>query len=43
MDVVKENEDLIEEIQDCKLLQSTQQSRETIWIGKKSFKMGLLL
>ncbi len=43
MDVIEANEDIIEDIQDCKLLQSTQQSGETIWTSKRSFKMGLLL
>jgi len=43
VDVAKPDEDLVNEIQDCKMLQYIQKSRETLWMGKKSSKMGLLL
>jgi hypothetical protein len=34
LDIVKPDEDLMDEIQDCKMLQYTQKSKETLWIGK---------
>jgi len=43
MDVIKLDEDFVNEIQDCKILQYTWKSRETLWTGKKSSKMDLLL
>jgi hypothetical protein len=43
INVIKVDEDLVNEIQDYNLLQAIQQLGETIWIGRKSSKMGLLL
>jgi hypothetical protein len=43
IDASKANEDLKDEILDCRLLQSSQLSNETKWIGKKSSKMELML
>jgi hypothetical protein len=43
IDVIEANEDLIDEIQDYKLLQAIQQLGETIWTRRRSSKMGLSL
>lgn len=44
IDVSKANEDLKDEILDCRLLlQSRQLSNETKWIGMRSSKMELML
>jgi hypothetical protein len=43
INVIKVDEDLVNEIQDYKLLQAIQQLGETIWIGRNNSKMGLLL
>jgi len=43
VDATEPNEDLVNEIQDCKMLQYIWKSRETLWISRRSFKMGLLL
>jgi hypothetical protein len=43
INVSKVDEYLKDEIPDCRLLQSSQLSNETKWIGKKSSKMGLML
>jgi len=39
----KVDEDLKDEISYCKLLQSSRLLNETIWIGMRSSKMGLML
>jgi hypothetical protein len=43
MDVAELDEDLVNEILDCKMLQYIRKSRETLWMGMRSSKMGLLL
>jgi len=43
VNAAKPDEDLMNEIQDCKMLQYIWKSRETLWTSRRSFKMGLLL
>ncbi len=43
VDATEPNENLVNEIQDCKMLQYIWKSRETLWMGRRSFKMGFLL
>lgn len=42
VDIVDEQKDLIEEIQDCKLVKPSCSLEETFWIGRSS-KMGVIL
>ncbi len=42
VDVGEPNEDLVNEIQDYKMLQYIWKSGETLWMGRRSFKMALL-
>ncbi len=43
VDVTKPDEDLVNEIQDYKMLQYTWKSKETLWMGKRSSKDGFVI
>lgn len=43
VDATKPDEDLVNEIQDYKMLQYTWKSKETLWMGKRSSKDGFIV